>query len=40
MFVFQTIATVKSVRVRIRGASVFDCGLLTAVTAEVPDNTC
>jgi hypothetical protein len=39
MFVFPTIVTLKSVRVRIRGAGVFDCGLLTAVTAEVPDNT-
>jgi hypothetical protein len=39
MFVFPTIATVKSVRVRIRGASVFDCGLLAVIVAEVADNT-
>ena len=36
---FPTIATVKSVRVLIRGASVFGYGLLAAVMAEVADNT-
>ena len=40
IFVFPTIATVKSVRVLIRGASVFGYGLLAAVMAEVADNTC